>query len=538
MSRSMQFIPVLFCLWSFWVHDVRAASEVLVPAGSVWKYQPITNDIGFTWVLNSYNDDSWASGPAQLGYGDQDESTVVPFSFDEQGRKNISTYFRRSFNLTNPKLITNLVVRLLRDDGGVVYINGFEVFRSNMPTGDVTHSTLALSGVGAPEEINVFFETNVVIPNVSFREGLNTVAVEIHQVAPTSADISFDLELIAESLASRPPSASVANPFPGTTFRPGEDVQITASASDPDGSVVQVEFFADDQSIGIDASASYSLTWSNVAPGPHTLFVRATDDTGVQTDSLPVLIAAGGLYLVPHGSAWNYLDDQTDPGTAWRAPLFDDAGWSNGVAPLGVGDGDEATVIRWKIDEVPIITAYFRKQFVSPDPSRFAGLFLRLHRDDGGIVYLNGQEVFRSNMPDGPVDYRTYAASSIGVGPEESEIYFPILLPLSVLVEGTNTVAVEVHQITQFSSTDISFDCELIAFPTAESMRPSFTRNPDGLVLSWPAWTERVALFSATNLSSPDWQKVSAAPHRVDGRWETRIPPPVDGTLFFKLSPE
>lgn len=537
MIRTLFSAVAVLCLW-ITSPSAFGASEIVVPAGSVWKYQPITNDIGFTWVLNSYNDDSWASGPAQLGYGDQDENTVVPFSFDEQGRKNISTYFRRSFNLANSSLITNLVVRLLRDDGGIVYVNGLEVFRSNMPTGDVTHSTVALSGVGAPEEINVFFEANVVISSSLLREGRNTVAVEIHQVAPTSADISFDLELIAESLASRPPSVSVSNPFPGTTFGPGEDVQITASASDRDGTVAQVEFFVDGESIGIDASAPFSVTWRNVAPGPHTLCVRATDDTGVQTDSVPVLIAAGGLSLVPHGSLWNYLDDQTDPGTSWREPLFNDSGWSNGLAPLGFGDGDEATVIRWKIDEVPIITAYFRKQFVSPDPARFAGVFLRLHRDDGGVVYLNGQEVFRSNMPEGPVDYRTYAASSIGVGPEESEIYFPILLPPSVLTEGTNTVAVEIHQITQFSSTDASFDCELIAFPAADSMELSIVQTHDGLVLSWPAWTERVALFSTENLDIPDWRRTSDVPVQVDSRWEVRIPFPVDGTLFFKLSLE
>lgn len=514
----------------------RGASEVLVPAGSVWKYQAITNDIGFSWVLNSFNDDSWASGPAQLGYGDQDENTVVPFVVDEQGRKNISTYFRRSFQLTNRMLVTNLIVRLLRDDGGIVYLNGFEVFRSNMPTGEVTHSTLAVSGVGAPDEINEFQETTAIIPNYYFNDGRNTVAVEIHQVAPTSADISFDLELIAESHASSPPAVSVSRPFPGTIVRGGGEVEVTASASDPDGSVAQVEFFGDDQQIGTDGSRPFSVTWRNLSPGPHTLVARATDETGVQTASPPVLIAAGGLPLVPHGAAWNYLDDQTDPGTAWREPLFDDSGWSTGWAPLGFGDYDEATVIRWKIDEVPIITAYFRKQFVSPNPFHFAGLLVRLLRDDGGIVYLNGREVFRSNMPDRAVDYRTFASSSIGVGPEESEIYFPVLLPASFLVEGTNTLAVEVHQITQYSSSDMSFDCELIAFPTADSMRLSIGQDEDGLLLSWPAWTASASLVSTANLDEADWRRISTVPSRVADRWEVRIPAPAAGMQFFKLS--
>lgn len=95
-----------------------------MPAGSVWKYQPITNGIGIDWQLDSYNDDSWASGPAQLGYGDQDENSVVPFVIDKRRRKNISTCFRRSFLLTNRVLVTNLIIRLLRDDPGRTALRG------------------------------------------------------------------------------------------------------------------------------------------------------------------------------------------------------------------------------------------------------------------------------------------------------------------------------------------------------------------------------------------------------------------------------
>jgi hypothetical protein len=66
---------------------------------------------------------------------------------------------------------------------------------------------------------------------------------------------------------------------------------------------------------------------------------------------------------------------------------------------LEFGDGDEATLIRWKIADVPIITAYFRHQFICPKPANFSDSCCGLLRDDGGIVYLNGVEVFRSNMP-------------------------------------------------------------------------------------------------------------------------------------------
>jgi hypothetical protein len=50
--------------------------------------------------------------------------------------------FRKSFTVTNAAAYTSPIVRARRDDGVVVYLNGTEIFRSNMPTGTVTHTTL------------------------------------------------------------------------------------------------------------------------------------------------------------------------------------------------------------------------------------------------------------------------------------------------------------------------------------------------------------------------------------------------------------
>jgi hypothetical protein len=165
----------------------------LVPAGAVWKFLPDTNDVGHAWRDAGFDDRSWASGPAQLGYGDQDEVTIVPFFPDNMGGKNISTYFRHAFTVTNLASYSNLTLRVLRDDGAVVYLNGIEVFRSNMPAGEVNHATLALVSVFAPDENFTFFPTNLTA--AALRASVNVLAVEIHQNLPTSQDISFDLEL-------------------------------------------------------------------------------------------------------------------------------------------------------------------------------------------------------------------------------------------------------------------------------------------------------------------------------------------------------
>ncbi len=82
---------------------------------------------------------------------------------------------------------------MLRDDGAVVYINGTEVYRSNMPTGSISYTTLAPKAVEGSAE-STFLQATL-NPGVLVA-GTNVIAVEIHQVSRTSSDISFDLALL------------------------------------------------------------------------------------------------------------------------------------------------------------------------------------------------------------------------------------------------------------------------------------------------------------------------------------------------------
>src|SRR6266513_4795721 len=127
--------------------------------------------------------------------------------------------------------------------------------------------------------------------------------------------------------------------------------------------------------------------------------------------ALPFCASAADT-LVSTGAVWKYLDTGVDQGTVWREPAFDDTSWAAGPAQLGFGDGDEATVINHFPNGSPIITAYFRKTFTVADPSVYSNLTVRLLRDDGGIVYINGVEVFRSSMPPGTPTYSTLATVS------------------------------------------------------------------------------------------------------------------------------
>ena len=162
--------------------------------------------------------------------------------------------------------------------------------------------------------------------------------------------------------------------------------------------------------------------------------------------------------LVPYESVWKYLDDGSNQGTAWRTLNFDDSDWASGPAELGYGDGNKATVISYGPDAGnKHITTYFRHTFHIPDASSIS-MMMMIEHDDGAVIYLNGTEVFRNNMPVGTITYNTYAATEVHYG----NPWYGGMIDATLLVDGANTLAVEIHQASR-TSPDIGFGLLLSA---------------------------------------------------------------------------
>jgi hypothetical protein len=161
-------------------------------AGSAWRYNDAGDDLGEAWRGSEYDDAVWPAGSAQLGYGDGDEVTIVDGG--PASNRHMTTYFRTSFEIGSTDEVAVMLLRLLRDDGALVYLNGTEVVRSNMPSGDINFRTRAAQGVAGSDE-TAWHE--FLIDRSLLRAGRNVLAVEIHQVGTRSSDISFDLELVA-----------------------------------------------------------------------------------------------------------------------------------------------------------------------------------------------------------------------------------------------------------------------------------------------------------------------------------------------------
>lgn len=172
--------------------------------------------------------------------------------------------------------------------------------------------------------------------------------------------------------------------------------------------------------------------------------------------------------IIEKKGEWKYLDDGSDQGILWRELNFNDNDWGVGLAELGYGDGDENTVLSYgnnSDDKYP--TTYFRKIFTINNLGDYSGqLIINLLRDDGAVVYLNGHELFRSNMPTGNIDYHSYASDFLADPAENTFQVFS--LQTDQLLEGDNILAVEVHQANGQSS-DLGFDLELKALKLGQA---------------------------------------------------------------------
>lgn len=174
----------------FLMAQISTAQTTLLPTGSSWKYLANGSNQGTTWRGTTFNDTSWPSGNAELGYGDGDEATVVSYG-SSSSQKYVTTYFRKVVTIADVTAFTNYTLKVKRDDGVVIYINGTEVYRNNMPTGTISYSTLASSACS--DDGSTYLSTT--LAQNKFVSGANTIAVEIHQNARNSSDISFNLSL-------------------------------------------------------------------------------------------------------------------------------------------------------------------------------------------------------------------------------------------------------------------------------------------------------------------------------------------------------
>ena len=288
--------------------------EILIPAGAVWKYLDDGTDQGTAWRGLDFDDAKWSAGPAQLGFGDGDEATVVT-----SNAVNTTYYFRRTFVFNSTAAVSNLICWLRRDDGAVIYLNGQELYRDNMGTGEITFSTLAAAN--ASDDGQNFTPTNR--PANLLRLGTNVIAVEIHQTSTTSSDISFDFMMVAE-FSNSSPAVILSSPVNNAGYLQNSHLTLTAAAMDADGVVTAVEFYLGTNKLGNGAlnGEFYTLTTTNLGVGNYSFSAVAIDNLGGRATS-----AVANVNVYPSASRWVAFNDYgPGAGTSPNATIYDPFG--------------------------------------------------------------------------------------------------------------------------------------------------------------------------------------------------------------------
>ena len=245
------------------------------------------------------------------------------------------------------------------------------------------------------------------------------------------------------------------------------------------------------------------------ALGIHTLqagvtLVPGEAETANNTNQLQVIVASGMATntLVAKNAVWKVLDQGLDVSAApWQLDTYYDGFWGSGAAPLGYGLPNIATAIGYGgVSSNRFVTTYFRREFTMDfPPTSLAGSLMRTH---GAVLYLNGMEIARQNMPPGPVDYTTFASNTVSGSAATN--YFSFVVPPEALRVGRNLLAAELH-LAASTNTTAGFSLELTSVNPAIPLLPSVAATalePEGTIQSGDLLGVSVELLNTGNTAT------------------------------------
>ena len=375
-------------------------STILVDDDATWAYHWSTDAVSADWTQTSYDDSSWSRGTAPIGYGAADLGTTLKPGTPKT--RPLTTYARTTFTVADPTAIGGVNVAVTADDGAVVYVNGTEVVRQRMNDGAVTAGTYASASVTTPSARAD--RQLVFVPASQLVAGTNTLAVETHLNYRSSSSMTIDGTVQVVAKADVPEPEPQPEPEPEPAPQPDPDKPITPDPDQP---------------------------------------LEVLDVSGVNF----------GEFL-PTGQYWNYWNSKDAPDAAWNSTA-DLSQWKHGASPLGWGDRDAATPFVLAASERPI-TTYFARDVNLGTISADFELTLDVRVDDGAVIYVNGTEVKRVNMPEGAVTNNTNAKSNVSLGAAKKNLA-TVSVPRDVLKDGVNRIAVEEHA-NYAGAVSVSFD--------------------------------------------------------------------------------
>lgn len=260
--------------------------------------------------------------------------------------------------------------------------------------------------------------------------------------------------------------APLPNQAPTASFTVVADELVVAfdasSSTDPDGVIDSYEWDFGDGTSGEGVSADHTY----LAEGTYVVKLTVTDGEGATgTDEQTISVSESNdpvtETVIARDGSWAWYYGAAAPAANWNTVGADLSGWELGAAPLGFGFAGVATNI--DIDgptsDRPR-ASYYVHEIEIEDADRVVSLVLDTIADDGVMVHVNGVEVARHNMHEGTITHMTYAptARRRAVALNDPVV---INVPVDLLVDGTNVVAVQTH-LNYRNTPDMSFDLDAV----------------------------------------------------------------------------
>lgn len=163
-------------------------------AGSDWSFRYETQAPDPTWTQSTFDDSSWNTGTAPLGWGSPTINTILGEGVATNQRP-LAAYFRNTFELPDIATVETLTISTIADDGAAVYINGTEVGRARLDDGAITHTTYANAPISTTAATNN--PLTIEVPRHLLTEGTNTITAQTHLNYRSTPNISFDATVTA-----------------------------------------------------------------------------------------------------------------------------------------------------------------------------------------------------------------------------------------------------------------------------------------------------------------------------------------------------
>lgn len=159
--------------------------------------------------------------------------------------------------------------------------------------------------------------------------------------------------------------------------------------------------------------------------------------------------------IFSYGSPWKFYDKGSLDDYSWQSANYNDGGWSSGDTPIGYDYNNQHPELVTET-EGWLTTYYFRKDVNLSSVDENDVYTLNWIADDGFVLYVNGVEAGRYNMPNGTISYDTYASTYAHSNPDSGTMG----LPTELFHAGNNVIALELHN-NSYNSTDIYWNAEL-----------------------------------------------------------------------------